>query len=80
MKIIKRTDGYIVIEKRNGRYGVRNKHRKWVGGEEKLKVLTELGLVEAPKKAAPSDSDNAESETSSEEESETQSSTSAEAP
>ena len=48
MEIVKTTEEHQIIKKRSGRYGVRRTNRKWVAGEEKLKILIAEGLVKAP--------------------------------
>ena len=56
MEIVKQTEEYQIIKKRNGRYGVRRADRKWVAGEEKQKILIAEGLVKAPEpKPAPAE-------------------------
>ena len=58
MEIVKTTEEYQIIKKRNGRYGVRATNRKWVTGEDKLKILIAEGLVKAPEpKAEPEPED-----------------------
>lgn len=54
MEIVKKTEEYQIIKKRNGRYGVRRTDRKWVAGDEKLQILIAEGLLKAPEpKPAP---------------------------
>lgn len=48
MEIVKRTSEYTIVKKRNGRYGVQAKGRNWVNADEKVKILTEAGLIKAP--------------------------------
>lgn len=48
MEIVKKTPEYEIIKKRSGRYGVRNAERKWVNGEEKVKILLAEKLIKAP--------------------------------
>lgn len=47
MEIVKTTDEYTIIKKRNGRYGVRRKNGNWVNKDEKVKILVEEGLIKA---------------------------------
>ncbi len=56
MEIVKKTDAYVIYRKRNGRLAVKNAERKWVNGEEKVKILLAEGLIrlDAPK-AAPAE-------------------------
>ena len=48
MEIVKTTEEYQIIKKRSGRYGVRRTDRKWVTGDEKVKILLAEGLIKAP--------------------------------
>lgn len=48
MEIVKTTEEYQIIKKRNGRFGVRRTNRQWVTGEDKLNILVAEGLVKAP--------------------------------
>lgn len=52
MEIVKKTEEYQIIKKRSGRYGVRAANRKWITGDEKVKILVAEGLLKAsePKK------------------------------
>ena len=47
MEIVKTTEEYQIIKKRSGRYGVRRTDRKWVSGDEKVKILVAEGLLKA---------------------------------
>lgn len=47
MEIVKSTDEYQIIKKRSGRYGVRGADRKWITGDEKVKILAAEGLIKA---------------------------------
>lgn len=53
MKVVKRTDDYVIYQKRSGRYAVKNSEKKWVNAEEKVQVLTAEELIKAPQAAAP---------------------------
>lgn len=44
MKVVKKTDEYTIVEKRNGRYGVKAASG-WVNAEEKVKILLAEGLI-----------------------------------
>ena len=52
MEIVKQTEEYQIVKKRSGRYGVRAKNRKWITGDDKVKILVAEGLIKAaePKK------------------------------
>ena len=53
MKVIARTDEYTIYKKRNERYAIRNAARAWVNGNEKVAILLEHKLIEAPAPKAP---------------------------
>ncbi|MBT8496449.1 MAG: hypothetical protein KJO07_25605 [Deltaproteobacteria bacterium] len=53
MKAVKTSSEYTVYQKRSGRYAVKNAGRKWVNGDDKVKILVAEGLIEAPKVKAP---------------------------
>ena len=53
MEIVKQTDEYEIVKKRSGRYGVRGKNRKWVNGDEKVRILLAEKLIKAPEPKAP---------------------------
>lgn len=70
MEIVKKTEAYQIIKKRNGRYAVRGADRKWIGGDEKVNILVDEGLVKAaaPKKEEPEEAVAAEGEPEAQEE------------
>jgi hypothetical protein len=47
MEVVKKTENYIIIKKRSGRYGVKNTAGKWINGDEKFKILSDAGLVKS---------------------------------
>lgn len=51
MKLVKSIDEYQVFQKRSGRYAV-TKSKSPVNGEEKIKVLSQAGLIKPPEKKA----------------------------
>ena len=53
MKAVKKSSEYTVYQKRSGRYAVKNSGRKWVNGDDKVKILVAEGLIEAPKVKEP---------------------------
>ncbi len=59
MKLIKKTKDYTIYQKRNGRYGVQNMAKKWINGEDKVKILSSEKLIKlsaaAPKKEEPAE-------------------------
>lgn len=52
MELVKKTDEYEIVKKRSGRYGVRNADRKWVNGDDKVRILAAEKLIKVspPKK------------------------------
>ena len=50
MKVAKKTAEYTIFERNDKRYAVRGESRKWINGEEKVKILEAEGLR---KKAEP---------------------------
>lgn len=48
MTVVQRVGEYVIVQKRNGRYGVRARKRQWVQGDDKLRVLAEAGLADPP--------------------------------
>ncbi len=53
MKVIAKTDEYTIYQKRNERYAVKSAARAWVNGDEKVAILLEHKLIEAPAPKAP---------------------------
>lgn len=47
MEVVKKTDAYVIVKKRSGRFGVKNSEGKWINGDEKVKILVDAGLVKA---------------------------------
>lgn len=52
MEIVKKTDKYLFVKKRNGRFGVKTLKGQWINGEEKQKLLNEAGLIKLTEKKA----------------------------
>ena len=50
MKVVKRTAEFTIYQKRSERYAVQSAAKKWINGDDKLRILIEAGLV---KEAAP---------------------------
>ena len=51
MEIVKKTDKYTIFKKKTGRYSVKDDSKKYMNGEEKIKILVEEGLIKiSPKK------------------------------
>ena len=55
MESVKKTAEYEILKKRSGRYAVRSADRKWISGDEKVKILVDEKLIKtaAPKPAEP---------------------------
>ena len=57
MKVVKKAPEYTVYEKRSKRYAVMDSDKKWINGEDKIKILLEEKLIEvklpAPKAEEP---------------------------
>ncbi len=57
MKLIKKTKEHTIYQKRSGRYGVQSNSKKWINGEDKVKILSKAKLITlkaaAPKKEEP---------------------------
>ena len=47
METIKKTAEYTIYKKRSGRYGIRNSAKKWINGDDKIKILVDAGLIKA---------------------------------
>lgn len=65
MKAIKKTKEYTIFEKRSGRFAVKNDKKKWVNGDDKVRILVEEKLLKvtlpAPKEEpAPEETETAE--------------------
>jgi len=58
MKQVKKTPEHQIYEKRSGRYAVKDQNKRWVNGDDKVKVLLEAGLLSlAAKKPAEPETD-----------------------
>jgi len=54
MKVVKKTDEYTILQRRDNRYAVKDANKKAVNGEGKAKILAAEGLIKIPEpKAAP---------------------------
>ncbi|MFD2110477.1 hypothetical protein [Thiorhodococcus fuscus] len=54
MQQIKKTAEYTLFQKKSGRYAVKGKDKKWIGGEAKQQILVDEKLITLPEpKAAP---------------------------
>ncbi|KPJ91106.1 MAG: hypothetical protein AMJ53_12345 [Gammaproteobacteria bacterium SG8_11] len=48
MEVVKKTSDYTIYQKRSKRYAVKDANKRWVSGDEKLKILLAEKLVTAP--------------------------------
>lgn len=75
METVKQTENYTIFKKRNGRYSVQGKNKKWINGDEKAKILADEGLIKlsvaapAPVEEAPAEEAAPEAEAAPAEES-----------
>ena len=54
MKVVKKTDEYTILQRRDKRYAIKDAHKKSVNGDEKAKILLAEGLIKIPEpKTAP---------------------------
>lgn len=52
MKTVKQAAEYTVLERRDGRYAVRGKDKKWINGEAKVEILVKEGFLKKEKPKA----------------------------
>jgi hypothetical protein len=67
MKVVKKTSEYTVLQRRDGRYAVKDSKKSPVNGDEKIKILVAEGLVKVAVPAAPAPEPEAEPEAAAEE-------------
>lgn len=48
MEVVKKTDDYTIYKKKSGRFCVQGANKKWINGEEKVKILLAESLIKAP--------------------------------
>lgn len=48
MKLVKKTAEYAIFERNDKRYAIRSAAKKWINGEEKVKILQAEGLLKKP--------------------------------
>ncbi|MBF0254957.1 MAG: hypothetical protein HQL47_00535 [Gammaproteobacteria bacterium] len=54
MKVVKKTDEYVIFAKRNQRHAVKSiASGKLINGDDKAKILLEAGLIQPPKVKQP---------------------------
>lgn len=47
MKVVKKTAEYFILQRRDGRYAVRDRKRRPINGEAKVEILRAEGLISA---------------------------------
>jgi hypothetical protein len=45
MEVVKSTKEATIYKKKSGRYGVKGSNKKWINGDEKIKILVAEGLI-----------------------------------
>ena len=50
MELVKDTEGYKILKKKNGRFGVKDKKGKWITGDKKVGILSDEGLIKIHQK------------------------------
>ncbi len=64
MEVVKSTKESTIFKKKSGKFAVKGPKKKWINGDEKVKILVAAGLVKikvaAPKKEEAPASDAAE--------------------
>lgn len=53
MTLVKKTAEYSIYKRGDDRFAVKNAHRMPVNGDDKVAILLQEGLIEAPKAKAP---------------------------
>jgi hypothetical protein len=52
MELVKKVGENTIYKKRNGRFGVQTKNKKWINGDDKAALLLDAGLIKVSKAAA----------------------------
>ena len=52
MKVAKKTAEYTIFQRRDNRYAVCDTEKKWVNGDDKVKILMQEGLMKKPEPKA----------------------------
>ena len=54
MKVVKKTDEYAILKRRDNRFAVVDNNKRPINGEDKAKILSAKGMIKIPEpKAAP---------------------------
>lgn len=48
MNIVKKTNEYTIYQKRSNRYAVKDANKRWLKGDDKVKILLAESLIKAP--------------------------------
>jgi len=48
MKTVKQTAEYTIVQRKDNRYAVRGKDKKWINGDAKVEILAKEGLIQQP--------------------------------
>ena len=67
MKIAKKTAEYTIFKRRDNRYAISDKTKKWIHGDEKVKILMQEGLMKKPEPKAKQPEPEPEAESTPEE-------------
>lgn len=62
METVKETKEFTIYKKKNGRFAVKGANKKWINGEEKVKILIAQGLIKVTEKAAAAPEESSEAE------------------
>jgi hypothetical protein len=62
MQVTKKTAEYTVLKRADGRYAVKSNNNKFINGEDKVKILTDEGLLVRPAPKAVEPTAEAETE------------------
>jgi hypothetical protein len=48
MNVVKKTNEYTIYQKRSNRYAVKDANKRWLNGDDKVKILLAEKLIKAP--------------------------------
>jgi hypothetical protein len=52
MNVVKKTDEYTIFQKRSKHYAVKDANKRWINGDDKVKILLAENLIKAPEPKA----------------------------
>ena len=70
MKVVKKTDEYAILQRRDNRYAVVDSNKSPINGSDKAKILSAEGLIKIPEPKAAAAEEEAPAEESAEAEAE----------